>query len=104
MTSVACACMGSPPVGSSSPWRPWTTLRNQAMQQVAYERACDLFFDRARSRLTLDVPAGLFDPAVAVVRGDLDLDPAIWERAGAAEPGRGRTGRHRRSAAADSAS
>jgi 8-oxo-dGTP pyrophosphatase MutT (NUDIX family) len=54
------------------------------MQQVACEPACDSFFDRARSRLTLDVPAGLFDPTAAVVRGDLDLDPAIWERAGVA--------------------
>ena len=54
------------------------------MQQVACEPACDSFFDRARSRLTLDVPAGLFDPTVAVVRGDLDLDPAVWERAGVA--------------------
>jgi 8-oxo-dGTP pyrophosphatase MutT (NUDIX family) len=54
------------------------------MQQVAYGQARDSFFDRARSRLTLDVPAGLFDPTVAVMRGDLDLDPAIWERAGVA--------------------
>jgi len=54
------------------------------MQQVACEQASDSFFDRARSRLTLEVPAGLFDPAVAVVRGDLDLDPAVWERAGVA--------------------
>jgi 8-oxo-dGTP pyrophosphatase MutT (NUDIX family) len=54
------------------------------MQQVAREQARDSFFDRAHSRLTLDVPAGLFDPAVAVVRGDLDLDPTIWERAGVA--------------------
>src|SRR5215831_13861250 len=40
------------------------------------------FFDRARARLTLDVPAGLTDPNVPVTRGDLDLDPAMWERAG----------------------
>jgi 8-oxo-dGTP pyrophosphatase MutT (NUDIX family) len=54
------------------------------MQQVAREQACDSFFDHARSRLTLDVPPGLFNPAVATVRGDLDLDPAVWERAGVA--------------------
>jgi 8-oxo-dGTP pyrophosphatase MutT (NUDIX family) len=42
------------------------------------------FFDRARSRLTLDVPAGLTDPNVPVTRGDLDLDPSLWERAGVA--------------------
>jgi 8-oxo-dGTP pyrophosphatase MutT (NUDIX family) len=42
------------------------------------------FFDRARARLTLDVPAGLTDPSVPVTRGDLDLDPAVWERAGVA--------------------
>jgi hypothetical protein len=40
------------------------------------------FFDRARARLTLDVPAGLADPSVPVTRGDLDLDPSMWERAG----------------------
>jgi 8-oxo-dGTP pyrophosphatase MutT (NUDIX family) len=42
------------------------------------------FFDRARARLTLDVPPGLTDPSVPVTRGDLDLDPAVWERAGVA--------------------
>ncbi len=42
------------------------------------------FFDRARARLTLAVPAGLTDPSVPVTRGDLDLDPAVWERAGVA--------------------
>ena len=42
------------------------------------------FFARARARLTLDVPAGLTDPNVAVIRGDLDLDPSLWERAGVA--------------------
>ncbi|HEY4922676.1 MAG TPA: CoA pyrophosphatase [Xanthobacteraceae bacterium] len=40
------------------------------------------FFERARARLTLDVPAGLADPSVPVTRGDLDLDPSMWERAG----------------------
>jgi 8-oxo-dGTP pyrophosphatase MutT (NUDIX family) len=40
------------------------------------------FFDRARALLTLDVPPGLSDPNVPVTRGDLDLDPSMWERAG----------------------
>jgi 8-oxo-dGTP pyrophosphatase MutT (NUDIX family) len=41
------------------------------------------FFLRARARLTLDVPAALHDPtAQGTRRGDLDLDPVLWERAG----------------------
>jgi len=40
------------------------------------------FFARARQRLTLDVPAALTDPNAAAVRGDLDLDPDMWVRAG----------------------
>ena len=40
------------------------------------------FFARARSRLSLDVPAALDDHAAEAVRGDLDLDPVLWERAG----------------------
>jgi 8-oxo-dGTP pyrophosphatase MutT (NUDIX family) len=40
------------------------------------------FFERARARLTLDVPPALTDPAVGGARGDLDLDPSLWERAG----------------------
>jgi len=41
------------------------------------------FFALARERLTLDVPPALIDPnAIGVRRGDLDLDPALWERAG----------------------
>ncbi len=40
------------------------------------------FFERARRRLTLDVPPGLADQAVPATRGDLDLDPSLWERAG----------------------
>ena len=40
------------------------------------------FFARARARLTLDVPAALDDHAAQAERGDLDLDPALWERAG----------------------
>jgi 8-oxo-dGTP pyrophosphatase MutT (NUDIX family) len=40
------------------------------------------FFDRARARLTLDVPAALSDLSAPARRGDLDLDPATWVRAG----------------------
>lgn len=41
------------------------------------------FFARARARLTLAVPAALTDDTIAAVRGDLDLDPTVWERVGA---------------------
>jgi 8-oxo-dGTP pyrophosphatase MutT (NUDIX family) len=40
------------------------------------------FFDRARSRLTLEVPPALTDPSIAGARGDLDLNPESWRRAG----------------------
>ncbi|MEA2930760.1 MAG: hypothetical protein QOG38_3188 [Hyphomicrobiales bacterium] len=41
------------------------------------------FFDRARARLTLDVPPALHDHSIAdFVRGDLDTDPAKWEQVG----------------------
>jgi 8-oxo-dGTP pyrophosphatase MutT (NUDIX family) len=42
------------------------------------------FFSRARARLTLDVPTALNDHAAPGRRGDLDLDPSSWERAGVA--------------------
>ena len=42
----------------------------------------DNFFDRARVRLTLEVPPALTNPAAQGARGDLDLNPALWERAG----------------------
>jgi 8-oxo-dGTP pyrophosphatase MutT (NUDIX family) len=42
------------------------------------------FFERARARLTLNVPAALTDHAAPATRGDLDLDPQMWERAGVA--------------------
>jgi 8-oxo-dGTP pyrophosphatase MutT (NUDIX family) len=42
------------------------------------------FFARARARLTLDVPPALTDHALPGARGDLDLDPSLWERAGVA--------------------
>lgn len=41
-----------------------------------------IFFQRARARLSLDVPPALTDPMAPGARGDLDLDPALWERAG----------------------
>jgi 8-oxo-dGTP pyrophosphatase MutT (NUDIX family) len=40
------------------------------------------FFERARRRLTLEVPVALTDPAAAGARGDLDLNPEVWRRAG----------------------
>src|SRR3954469_6979848 len=43
------------------------------------------FFDRARERLTLDVPPALHDLSVSdFMRGDLDRDPVLWEKAGVA--------------------
>ena len=44
--------------------------------------AADVFFDRARARLTLKVPPALTDPLAEGARGDLDLNPSMWERAG----------------------
>jgi 8-oxo-dGTP pyrophosphatase MutT (NUDIX family) len=40
------------------------------------------FFARARTRLSLDIPAALNDHTAEAKRGDLDLDPLLWERAG----------------------
>ena len=40
------------------------------------------FFDRARAKLTLDVPPALTDPSIDGARGDLDLNPETWVRAG----------------------
>jgi 8-oxo-dGTP pyrophosphatase MutT (NUDIX family) len=40
------------------------------------------FFSRARARLTLEVPPALTDPMAEGARGDLDLNPSMWERAG----------------------
>jgi 8-oxo-dGTP pyrophosphatase MutT (NUDIX family) len=40
------------------------------------------FFARARARLSLDVPPALTDLTANAIRGDLDLDPTLWERAG----------------------
>ena len=40
------------------------------------------FFERARTRLTLEVPAALDDHSATAVRGDLDLDDELWIKAG----------------------
>jgi 8-oxo-dGTP pyrophosphatase MutT (NUDIX family) len=47
---------------------------------LAHSAAAD-FFARARARLRLDVPPALTDPAAKGARGDLDLNPDLWERA-----------------------
>jgi len=44
--------------------------------------ASDDFFERARARLTLEVPPSLLDPMAEGARGDLDLNPSMWEAAG----------------------
>jgi 8-oxo-dGTP pyrophosphatase MutT (NUDIX family) len=44
----------------------------------------DDFFERARRRLSLDVPDALHDPAAPAVRGDLDLNPETWAKVGVA--------------------
>lgn len=44
--------------------------------------ATEDFFERARTRLALDVPPALTDPQATGARGDLDLNPAMWEKAG----------------------
>jgi 8-oxo-dGTP pyrophosphatase MutT (NUDIX family) len=49
---------------------------------VLQQQSAESFFDRARARLSLDVPAALADPAAPGARGDLDLDPALWAQAG----------------------
>ena len=55
---------------------------NDSSASATQSAAAD-FFDRARARLKLDVPLALTDPnAQGVRRGDLDLDPVLWERAG----------------------
>ncbi len=40
------------------------------------------FFGRARKRLSLDVPDALHDRTAPAVRGDLDLNPESWAKAG----------------------
>jgi 8-oxo-dGTP pyrophosphatase MutT (NUDIX family) len=47
------------------------------------QKASADFFERARARLSLIVPPALADDSFPLdARGDLDLDPAVWERAG----------------------
>jgi 8-oxo-dGTP pyrophosphatase MutT (NUDIX family) len=46
------------------------------------QTAIGKFFDRARARLSLEVPRALTDPTAEGARGDLDLNPDIWARAG----------------------
>jgi 8-oxo-dGTP pyrophosphatase MutT (NUDIX family) len=53
---------------------------NEATASLPHS-ATQSFFDRARARLTLEVPPALTDPLAKGARGDLDLDPALWERA-----------------------
>jgi 8-oxo-dGTP pyrophosphatase MutT (NUDIX family) len=55
-------------------------LREQAASALA--GAGDDFFERARARLTLEVPPSLLDPMAEGARGDLDLNPSMWEAAG----------------------
>ena len=61
-------------------------MRDQAASALA--GAGDDFFERARARLTLEVPPSLLDPMAEGARGDLDLNPSMWEAAGvtAAKP------------------
>jgi 8-oxo-dGTP pyrophosphatase MutT (NUDIX family) len=40
------------------------------------------FFERARARLGREVPPALTDNSLPGARGDLDLDPVLWEKAG----------------------
>ena len=56
-------------------------MREQAASSFAGE-ARDNFFERARARLTLRVPPSLLDPLASGARGDLDLNPTMWEVAG----------------------
>lgn len=51
-------------------------------QETAQKTAKENFFARARARLRLEVPPALADPQAKGARGDLDLNPAMWERAG----------------------
>src|SRR5476651_919886 len=67
----------------------WRVLRDGAGGHIAGVCVMDTgmppvsdFFARARTRLTLDVPAALTDLTAEAKRGDLDLDPAMWERVG----------------------
>lgn len=54
------------------------TDQSASLQQPATES----FFERARSRLTFEVPPALTDPLAQGARGDLDLNPSMWDLAG----------------------
>jgi 8-oxo-dGTP pyrophosphatase MutT (NUDIX family) len=41
------------------------------------------FVARARNRLALEVPQALYDHTAEAVRGDLDIDPELWQKTGA---------------------
>ena len=56
------------------------TKQSEPLHHVAAED----FISRARARLTLEVPPALTDPMAQGARGDLDLNPSMWERAGVA--------------------
>lgn len=49
---------------------------------LLHQPAGEDFFARAQARLKLEVPAALTDPEAKGARGDLDLNPSLWERAG----------------------
>lgn len=49
---------------------------NGASREKSASEAAD-FFERARARLSLDVPVGLSDPTVSGPRGDHEVDPAV---------------------------
>jgi 8-oxo-dGTP pyrophosphatase MutT (NUDIX family) len=55
------------------------------MRQASAELSAAEFFARASARLTLDVPAGLTDPAITPKRGDHDADP-VMERIAKVRP------------------
>jgi 8-oxo-dGTP pyrophosphatase MutT (NUDIX family) len=54
---------------------------NKRVEALASSATAD-FFSRAHARLTLDVPSALTDLSAQGARGDLDLNPDAWERAG----------------------
>jgi 8-oxo-dGTP pyrophosphatase MutT (NUDIX family) len=60
------------------------TKQSAQLRSDGRPMAAEDFFDRARARLTLTVPAALTDPMAKGARGDLDLNPSMWERAGVA--------------------
>jgi len=55
-----------------------------SVEAVASAPSVADFFARARERLRLEIPPALTDPKAPGARGDLDLNPTLWERAGVA--------------------